>query len=66
MISGRKVFVPDLIWRAEEQVSRACGLALQPFELVLPDLVAGDVSLVGTLHDPFQGLVVITVYLGRI
>jgi hypothetical protein len=30
---------------------------------VLPDLVAGDVGLVGALHDPFQGLVIVTVEL---
>ncbi|KUK57129.1 MAG: hypothetical protein XD80_1565 [Synergistales bacterium 53_16] len=43
-----------------------CGLVFQPFQLVLPDLVTGDVSLVGELHEPFQGLVVIAVELGGI
>ena len=51
------------VGRAEEQVSKTRGLALQPFEFVLPDFVAGDVGLVGALHDPFQGLVVVTVEL---
>ena len=52
-----------LVGRAEEQVALARGLALQPFELVLPDLVAGDVGLVGALHDPPERLVVVAVEL---
>ena len=52
-----------LVGRTEEEVSLARGLALQPFELVLPDLVAGDVGLVGALHDPLQRLVVVAVEL---
>ena len=32
---------------------------------MLPDLVAGNVSLVGTLHDPFQGFIVVAVELGE-
>ena len=52
-----------LVGRAEEQVSLPRGLVLQPFEFVLPDLVARDVGLVGALHDPLQGLVVVAVEL---
>ena len=55
-----------LVGRAEEKVSMTCGLAFQPFELVLPDFVAGDIGLVGALHDPFQRLVVVAVELGGI
>ncbi len=47
--------------RAEEKVSLARGLALQPFELVLPDLVAPDIGLIGAFHDPLKRLVVVTV-----
>ena len=53
----------SFVGRAEEEVSLARGLALQPFELVLPDLVAGHIGLVRALHDPFQGLVVVAVEL---
>ncbi len=55
-----------LVGSAEEEISLSCCLVLQPFQLVLPDLVAGDVGLVGALHDPFQGLVVVAVELGGI
>ena len=33
---------------------------------MLPNLVAGDVGLVGALHDPFQSLVVVAVEQGVI
>ena len=52
-----------LVGGAEEEVSLARGFALQPFELVLPNLVACDIGLVSALHDPTQGLVVVAVKL---
>ena len=55
-----------LVGSAEEEISLSCRLVLQPFQLVLPDLVAGDVGLVGALHDLFQGIVVVAVELGGI
>ncbi|GIW56388.1 MAG: hypothetical protein KatS3mg082_2792 [Nitrospiraceae bacterium] len=51
---------------AEEEISLSCRLALQPFQLVLPYPVAGDISVIGALHDPFQGLVVVAIELGGI
>ena len=55
-----------LVRRPEEQVSLACGPARAPFDLVLPDPVAGDVGLVGALHHPPQGIVVVAVQLRRV
>ncbi len=52
-----------LVGRAEEEVTLARGLALQPFELVLPDLVARHIGLVGAFHDPPERLVVVAVEL---
>ena len=55
-----------LVRRPEEQVSPARGPARAPFELVLPDPVAGHVGLVGALHHPPQGVVVVAVQPRRI
>ena len=55
-----------LVRRPEEQVSLARRPAPAPFELVLPDPVAGDVGLVGALHHPPQGVVVVAVQPRRI
>ena len=52
-----------LIGRTKEQVSLARGLALQPFNFVLPYLVASYISLVGAFHDPSERLVVVAVKL---
>ncbi len=60
--NGSRTFVG----RTEKEISLTRGLALQPLQLVFPDLVTGDVGPVRTLHDPFQGLVVITIELRSI
>ena len=52
--------------RAEEQVTSARRLACAPFELVLPDAIAGDVGLVGALHHAAQGIVVVPVQPRRV
>ena len=36
---------------------------LQPFEFVLPNFITSDIGLVGALHDPLQGFIVVTVKL---
>ena len=46
---------------AEEQITLACCLARAPLEFVFPDAIAGDVGLVGALHHPSQGVVVVAV-----
>ena len=48
---------------AEEKVSQSRGLAIQPFDLVLPDLVAGHIGLIRAFHDPSKRLVVVAVEL---
>ena len=47
--------------RPEEQIAPARGLAGAPFDLVLPDPVAGDVCLVGAVQRLPQGSVIIAV-----
>src|SRR5450759_5237612 len=51
------------VWCTKEQVSLACGLALLPFKLVLPDLVPRHIGLVRALHDTPDRLVVVAVEL---
>jgi len=43
----------SFIWRTKQKVTLASGFSFQPLEFVLPDLVAGNVGLIRTLHGPF-------------
>ena len=39
---------------------------LRPLQFMLPDLVTGDIGLVGTFHDPLQRFVIVAIELGFI
>src|SRR5262249_34259729 len=54
------------IRRTKKEVSLSGSLAFEPFEFMLPDPIPSHVRLIGALHDPFQGFVVIPVQLGCI
>ena len=54
----------SFIGRAEKQISLTRDRALQPLQLVRPDLVTGYIDLIRALHDLFQGFVVVSVHLG--
>ena len=60
--NGRGTFVGC----AEEKIPQTGCLTFQPFQFVLPNFVAGSIGLIGTLHDPSQGFVVVAVELGCI
>ena len=55
-----------LVGRPEEQVAAPRRLSVRPNQLVFPNLVAGDVSMVGALHDPAERVVVVAVQLGGV
>ena len=48
---------------AEEQVAGTCGSVFLPGQLVLPDLIAGNISSILAFHDAFERFVVKTIQL---
>src|SRR5262249_47060554 len=51
----------SLIGRSKEQVSPTRSLALAPLQLMLPNAIAANISLVRALHHSSQRIVVISI-----
>ena len=60
----RRLCGGPLVGGSEEEIAPPGDLVFPPLDLVLPDLIAPDVGLVGTLQDTGQGVEVVLVELG--